>query len=84
MSSSDVEEVYVLGMKISEFSFSEGTFWPREVLGKIVNSDDVAYVAVDEKLIGFSIALYHAVSEKATIENCYVKKNTEEKGWQKN
>lgn len=75
-SANDVDGMHDLGKDVAEFAVTDNTvtFWPKSVLARAVNSDDVVVlVAETDSIAGFLIAQYSDGLKKAVIENIFVR-----------
>lgn len=81
---SDVADIIKIGKSIEEFKISKGTitFWPKKILINCVKDKNnlILLAKQNEELIGFIIANYNPIFEKAIIENILVKKDFRNKG----
>lgn len=72
----DVEEIWNIGSNVSEFKTAENVviFWPKETLKNCINKEDILFyvVALENKIIGFSIVNLNKSLGKAEIENIYI------------
>ena len=70
-----IDTIHRLGQSVDEFRVNEETvnFWPKELLTRAVQSDDVLLlVAEDKEIQGFLIVNYNRSLKKGLIENIYV------------
>ena len=79
----DIDRVYDLGMKVSEFSAkdeAEYKFWPKSILERFANQG-FSFVIEDEGLVvGFLLSTYQPITQKLTWENMFIESMYQTKG----
>ena len=83
LESKDIDRVYDLGMKVSEFSArdkAEHRFWPKETLERFADQG-LSFVIEDQSLVvGFLLSAYQLITQKLTWENMYIDPNYQKRG----
>ncbi len=79
----DIDKVYDLGMKVSEFSAKDEAkhrFWPKETLERFANQGLSFVIEYDDLVVGFLLSAYQPVTQKLTWENMYIEPSYQKRG----